>query len=465
MHGLPFIRQPMLPVRRIAFYELYHFIGMRSRLMLSPLGIPACFDPNSTFTRMDPTMSSQKKLNLTLIGLAAICFAFLQNGANIVSPLMANILADFPGEAPTSVIMIQTLPSLGMVCGSLLYGALTRKVSNRIILVLASSLYIFASILPVLLDHLLIPILIVRICMGLGCGLFAAMSVALIAGNFNEKRSANFMGYLVFAQSVAMIVFQTGAGFLGVSNWRYALFLGLLCIPVLVIGLCTLPQESRTERMHDAEQRMLLKKEIKALSFFTKYPPIFFAWCIEALFFFAGIFVLFVNTSIMIETSDFGDAWDAVLVLNVHTGSGLVFSLIFGKLYERIKDYLLFLACFVASLACLCFVLAQNTLWMCVGAGLLGFSVPSFMAALYQMVGKRIDPLVSATATSVLVAFQQMGGLLMVSIVQPLCGLFSLDFEGGRDPFLIYAVIYLLIAIAVFFQAHFLQGKISDTRY
>jgi MFS family permease len=402
-------------------------------------------------------MSNKNKVVLIPIGIVAILFAFLQNGANLVSPLMAAIIADFPDQAPASVLLIQTLPSLGMVIGSICYGLTSRVFSSRRILVVASLIYVTASTAPILLGHLLVQILVARLCMGISCGIFAAMSVALIAANLDERRSASYMGYLIFAQSVALIVFQTGAGILGAEDWRVALLLGLLCLPIMVIGLAVLPKtDTRADKNMGTTEKVVppaRKEEIKVIPFLSKYPPIYFAWCIEAFFFMAGVFVLFVNTSIMIEAAGYGGTLDAVLVLNAHTVSGLVFSLLFGKMYARFKEFMLFIASVVAVLAFACFVFAQDITLMCAGAAMLGFSVPTFLATLYQLIGKRINALVSATATSVLVAFQQLGGLLMVYFVQPLCDIFALDFAGGRDAFLVYCGIYTLIAIAVLIQA------------
>lgn len=397
-------------------------------------------------------MSARAKRNLLLIGVAAICCAFLQNGRNILAPFVADIIADFSAEPSTTVILIQTIPGLGMVIGSLLYGALSRGMTTRAILILTSCVYAAASVIPVFLGHLLIPLLIVRVFMGIGCGLFAAMAVALVAANFDEKRSASFMGYLVAAQSIAMIAFETVAGFIGQNNWRIALPLGLVCVPVLIFGLIVLPKEDLQGKQMDSELRAARKKEIKAIPLFKKYPPVFFLWCVEMFFFFAGLTVIFVNSSIMVEASGFGDVWDAVIVLNLHTGFGFLISLVFGKLYARVKDYMLLIAALVATASCIGIFLSPSFVWMCIGASVFGLAGPSFLATLYQLAGKRINPLVSATATSILLAVQQLGGLLMAYFVEPLCKLFSLNFAGGRDPFLVYTAIFFLMSAVVLVQ-------------
>jgi len=394
--------------------------------------------------------------NLTLIGIAAICLAFLQNGVNTVSPLVASIIADFSAEDPTVVIMVQTIPALGMVVGSLLYGVLSRVTSSRVVLLLACGIYTASSVVPLFLGQMLLPLLVVRFFMGLGAGICAAMAVALIAANFDEQRSARFMGYIVAAQSAAMIFFLVGAGFLGASNWRHALLLGLVCLPVLVYGLIVLPREDKQGRQEASKRLVARKLQIKALPFFEKYPAYFWTQCILIFLYFAGIFVFLVNTSIMIEASGYGGTWEAVLVINIQTGTSLLLSFAFGRLYARVGTHLLFIAALAAAAGFGCIYLAQNLIWMCAGAALLGFSIPNFLATLYQLVGKHAHPLVSASSTSVLLAFQQMGGVLMVSFVKPLCEVLGLDFSVGRDPFLVYVAVFVLIALVALWQV---KGK------
>ena len=400
-------------------------------------------------------MSEKTAKNSRLISFAILIIAFVMYGQSSTGPIIANIIADCPGYDPTLISMIQTYPTVGIVATSLAYGFLSRRFSSRTLLVAATVLYVAGGVAPAFLGTDIPAILACRIVLGLGLGIYCSLPVALIAENFQGNEGASLNGFVQVSASLGTVAFQTAAGFLAAIDWHMVMYIALISIVACVIALVLLPKNVKTTEEAAAASKVAEDEKAAraALSFSQKFPPIVICYWVEIFLFVGGIALLMMNASIVIESKGFGTAVDAATALNVHTICGIVAGIIFGAIFKRFTEYLPFAAAVFACVAYLCLGFASNLTMVVIGAGLLGFAAPWTCASLFQLIGKYAAPVAAGMACSIAVALQFGSQFLLGYWAPAACNLIGINYTNGTDPFLFYAIIFGILAVAHLIQS------------
>ncbi len=399
-------------------------------------------------------MSSKAARNTRVITFAILAVSFVMYGQSITGPLIANIIADAPQYDPTFISMIQTYPCLGVIISSIAYGALSRRFSNRILLIAATVLYVIGGVAPAFLGSDIPAILAFRVVLGLGTGIYCTIPVALIAENFEGNTGAAVNGWVQVSASIGSVVFQTAAGYIALLDWHMANYLSLLSIVACIVALLLLPKTPKdpanTARLQKAAAEERAAR--KSMAFSEKYPPIVIAYFVEIFLFVGGIAILMMNASIVIDMKGFGTPVEAGYALSIHTICGIIAGFIFGLVFKACKEYVLAIAAACALVSYLLCGFATNLGMVYAGAGILGFAAPWTCASLYQLIGKYSAPIASAMAVSIATALQFGAQFLLGYWLAPLCTALGLA-PAGTDPFLVYAVVYGVLLVAFLVQA------------
>ena len=161
-------------------------------------------------------MSRERK---TAISVFLIAFAF---GLNItgISPILGVLNEKYQQYGTSTVQLLQTLPYLLLMCGSLLIGWWTTKVSKKKIVLLGLLLVGGCGVIPFFTDSFLI-LFLSRLFIGFGFGIVSPLNTAIIAEVFEEKDRAAYMGLHVVGMGVGTMVGNMLGGFLSGMGYRY----------------------------------------------------------------------------------------------------------------------------------------------------------------------------------------------------------------------------------------------------
>ena len=105
-------------------------------------------------------------------------------GAGAVTPALAAFGSAFPDADPVTISLIQSLPSLTTILGTLLVGAVAgKKISFKVTGIVALIIYLIFGCLPALWNDSLTSILIARACVGFGMGMVSPLGAAVFSAD------------------------------------------------------------------------------------------------------------------------------------------------------------------------------------------------------------------------------------------------------------------------------------------
>jgi MFS family permease len=385
-----------------------------------------------------------------------VVLAFLQQTNVIAIPVIADIIGTFAqlGYDPTTIMWYITICNVGCVIGPIIYSALANKVPTKIIIIAASAVIVVFGSAPAVLGTDLTMMLVTRFILGFGVGIIFSASPVLINANLDEKRGARWMGFVQVFGSIGQVAYQTSTGFIALADWHLSMYLHAASVLIILVVLFALKPENdpgskkfiAPEGAVDAQKA--LAEGADKLTFSERFP---FAVVVYWIFIFisvTGIFLFQANLSVLVATPQIGGtSADAGLMLSVHTLVGMVAALVFGFVFNKIREWVMVLGAIIGAISLACCYLATDQVLLYVGSGLLGVAAPMLVAACFQLAGRNAAPTAAAMAVSVSVAAQNIGVICEPLWATPILNALGLDANGGRDPFILGIVVFIIMIV------------------
>ncbi|MCR4437271.1 MAG: MFS transporter [Clostridiales bacterium] len=378
--------------------------------------------------------------NKTLIIIAILAMSTIGMVPGTVTPAIANLAMAFPQVDPSLIMMLATLPSLLMVPGNLISGAVTGKfIKFRTMIIFSFILLITCGVAPYFLNDF-IAILITRGVFGLVLGFIMPLGPALIFGLIEGKDQANVMGLTGVFMNIGGIVFQMLGGVLCVISWRHTFLAHLVAVILLIAIVLWLPNPPEAPK---APAGAPAAPKVKM--------PIMI-WVIGVLF---GInFVLmmpvFLNMSLIIVGGNMGNAASAGFVLMMNTVGGMAGGALFGKVFQKAGRFTLAVGLSIAAVGFALLATAGNLPLLTVGSAITGFGFSLGMPAVMMAVGAMVPPHATPLAMAIMNSFSGVGGFVAPMIFAGIMG--ALKITWIRFPIVvglvciaIFVVIYTLI--------------------
>lgn len=393
-----------------------------------------------------------------IIGVLAcvVVLSLLQQTNVIAIPVIANIIGTFAelGYDPQTIMWYITICNVGCVFGPIIYSALANKIPTKAIIIVSAAIIVVFGSAPAVLGTNLTAMLVTRFILGFGVGIVFSASPVLINANLDEKRGARWMGFVQVFGSIGQIAYQTSTGFIALTDWHLSMLLHAVSVLIIIVVLFALKPENdpgskkfiAPEGAVDA-QKAIAEGEAK-LSFSERFP---FAVVVYWIFIFlsvSGIFLFQANLSVLAATPQIGGtSADTGLMLSVHTLVGLVAALAFGFVFNKMHEWIMVLGAAIAAISLTCCYLATDQVLLYVGSGLLGVAAPMLVAACFQLAGRNAAPAAAAMAVSVAVAAQNIGVICEPLWATPILNALGLDANGGRDPFILGIILFIIMII------------------
>ncbi len=189
-------------------------------------------------------MTKQRGINKSMLKAAILVLTFSQMATNGLSPAMADIAAQFPDAATSTIQFLMTLPGIFVVILSLISAWLTSIFPKKYLIGTGSICIICTGVFGVLFHGSLQILFVWSSLMGIGMGLISALTISLISDYFDGQEKTNLMGLQTGAANVGGMIMTAVGGVLTTIVWQYDYLMYLIAVPGLLLLIFFVPKTS-----------------------------------------------------------------------------------------------------------------------------------------------------------------------------------------------------------------------------
>lgn len=355
-------------------------------------------------------MERNKKIAVSVF---AVAFAF---GLNItgISPVLGTLSEKYQEYGTSTIQLLQTLPYLLLIAGSLLIGWMTTKLSKKKIIMLGLILVGICGTAPVFTESFAVLVL-TRLLIGFGFGIVGPMNTAVIADFFPPDKRASYMGLHVVGMGIGTMVGNLLGGALAGIAYRYFYLVYLIAV-LAVLGVQVFLTETPPVKAEKAAD-MRLNKMVYAVSFASFVHTLF----INAYSTNIGIHIL---RNITENPSVTG------IATAVNAAAALVMGMLFAKVMSLLKGYTLAFSIIAAALGYAVVLAVPGMAGVLLASILCGLSLSCFMADASYLISVSVAPEAVAKASGMFSIIGGIGGLIAPIVLGNTAGLMS----GGNIP-------------------------------
>lgn len=344
-------------------------------------------------------MERSRKIR-TAVSIFLIAFAF---GLNItgISPILGVLNEKYSEYGTSMVQLLQTLPYLLLMLGSLLIGWWTTKASKKKIVLLGLLIIGFCGIVPFFSEQFWV-LFLSRLLIGFGFGIMGPMNTAIISELFEEQERAGYMGLHVVGMGVGTMAGNLLGGILSGISFRY-FYLAYLIAFISWGAVQFLLEETPPVKIEKASE-MKLNAKVYALSFSSFAHTLF----INAYSMNVGIYIL---QNITEDTTVTG----AVTTINA------VFALMCGAFFAKIsgllRQYTVAASILSAAAGYGVLLVLPGMAGVYIASALCGVSLSCFMAGASMQISVSVEPNAVAKASGVFSIIGGIGGLIAPAVL------------------------------------------------
>lgn len=286
--------------------------------------------------------------------------SMLQMSGMNVSPALQKIASEFPDVTEEAIQSLVTLPSLFIVFASLCSDYLARRISKKRTILLGSSIFVIAGILP-MFTHSFRVIRISRMLIGIGTGIMLPLNTTLLFGLFSDAKQRNtIIGWQSCASALGNVLATTLAGILAGIHYRLTFLVHLLGLLTLLSTLLWLPQDQLEQRQKTFGIRLDLRKRLKES--LSKINLRMLLWFLIMFLYMGYLNAFSTKISLLVETSGIGNSAVSALGVSLLTAGSFIGGLFYGKIAHMLKQYTFSAGALGSALGILLMALAHHPL-------------------------------------------------------------------------------------------------------
>lgn len=359
---------------------------------------------------MDATINSHgwlfklSVLSISILSMTAPSIA-------IANPLMAKT---FTAQTTAQVEMIATLPNLGVLLMIMFSTVIAQKLGIKRTIMLGLIMYLLGGLTPVFMTNYLV-IMIARFIMGLGIGLFNPFAVSLMYRFYEKQELADMLGYQNTSQNLGNAGFGLLLGVLVLAGWK-TMFAGYLTalIPLLMFGFFVkIPAD------HPADEAKTSPKQTTNLHVFM------LAGLMLLIF---GMFMMMtIKLAGFVTTQHITTPAIASSILAGMGAASMFASMPFGKISQRLGNFILPVALFGIAIGFMLVATATNVLMVTLGVIICGI----FFGWVFPQAFLRVSQVAPANSgnlsTSIILMGINLGAFLAPTMVNGVANLLGND--------------------------------------
>lgn len=336
-----------------------------------------------------------KKETRAAFSIFITAFAF---GLNItgISPVLGILNEKYQQYGTSTVQLLQTLPYLLLIVGSLLVGWLTTKLSKKKIILTGLLLVGICGVLPFFTESFAL-LVAARLLIGFGFGIMGPMNTAVITEFFAPQQRASYMGLHVVGMGVGTMAGNLLGGVFANAGYRYFYLVYLIAF-IGMAGVTLFLVETPPAKAGKASE-MKLNKLVFVISFASFVHTLF----INAYSTNIGIYIL---ENITDNPSAAG------VVTAVNAAFALLVGMFFGKISRVLKKYTLPVSVLAAAMGYGAILLVPGMPGVYLASALCGMSLSCFMAMASYLISISVEQEAVAKASGMFSIIGGIGGLI-----------------------------------------------------
>lgn len=376
------------------------------------------------------------KLNLTAkFSLLSISILLMSHLA--ISPVIPS-LYNFYNEQNSniglaSVESLATIPAMMITIFVLLSNVVIKFLGKKNTVLLGLIIIFIFGLVPVFTSNFKL-VLISRLFLGAGIGLFNSLSISLISDFFDDSTRGAMIGLRTAFLNIGKALTTFISGYLVILGVQYTFLVYALALPIFILFLFFVPN---SENIYNKKVSVKFHKETIYLTMLT---------------FFIG--VSYMGATIKIPTllieKYFYHPATVTNLLTILAISGIFSGVLFGFLVKRAKNLTLTIMLSFMTLGSMIFAFSNNIVLFILGAILIGISFVGAMSFNFFYVSNKLENKFINFSTSIMLVGGNIGVILTPVILTKLPE--ALDLEKFITPFYISTLIMLICTIISYFS-------------
>ena len=346
-----------------------------------------------------------------------------------ISPVIPNLYNFYHTSNPNiglaSVESLATIPAMMITIFVLLSNGVIKIIGKKNTVLLGLLLIFIFGIVPAFTTNFKV-VLISRLFLGAGIGLFNSLSISMISDFFDEEHRGTMIGLRTAFLNIGKALTTFISGYLLIYGIQYTFLVYALALPIFVIFLLFVPN---TENVNDKKVSIKFHKETIVLTLLT---------------FLVGI--SYMGATIKIPTllaEKYHYQPDVARnLLTILALSGILSGVIFGVLVKRFKNLTLPIMLSFMTIGSVLFALTNNIVIFYIAAIFIGISFVGTMSFNFFYISNKLENKFINFATSVILVGGNIGVILTPVILTKIPE--ALQLEKYTTPFFITTALMLI---------------------
>ena len=322
-------------------------------------------------------------------------FAF---GLNItgISPVLGILNTKYQEYGTSMVQMLQTLPYLLIIVGSLTIGWMTTQISKKKIIMLGLFIIGVCGVLPFFTDNFLL-LFLSRLIIGFGFGVTGPLNTAVVTDFIEPEHRAGFMGLHVVGMGVGAMLGNLVGGMLAGMGYSYFYLVYLIAF-FSALGVAITLKETpplKGEKVSDMKMTRIV-------------------WLLSLTSFVHTLFINAYSTNIGIYLAEnlTSDTGTVGVVTALNSALALICGVTFSKISGLFKKYTLPLSILAAALGYGILLRVPEMIGVYIASALCGVSLSCFMAMASYLLSISVKKDAVAKASGIFSIVGGIGGLI-----------------------------------------------------
>ena len=346
-----------------------------------------------------------------------------------ISPVIPNLYNFYHTNNPNiglaSVESLATLPAMMITIFVLLSNGVIKLIGKKNTVLLGLILIFIFGIVPAFTTNFKV-VLISRLLLGAGIGLFNSLSISMISDFFDEEHRGTIIGLRTAFLNIGKALTTFISGYLLIYGIQYTFLVYALALPIFIIFLLFVPN---AENVNNKKVSIKFHKETIVLTLLT---------------FLVGI--SYMGATIKIPTL-LAERYHyqpdvARNLLTILALSGILSGVIFGILVKRFKNLTLPIMLSFMTVGSVLFALTNNIIIFYIAAIFIGISFVGTMSFNFFYISNKLDNKFINFATSVILVGGNIGVILTPVVLTKIPE--ALRLEKYTTPFFITTTLMLI---------------------
>ena len=346
-----------------------------------------------------------------------------------ISPVIPNLYTLYHGSNPNiglaSVESLATIPAMMITIFVLLSNGVIKFIGKKNTVLLGLLLIFVFGIVPAFTTNFKL-VLISRLFLGAGIGLFNSLSISMISDFFDEDQRGTMIGLRTAFLNIGKALTTFISGYLLIYGIQYTFLVYALALPIFIIFLLFVPN---TENVNNKKVSIKFHKETIVLTLLT---------------FLVGI--SYMGATIKIPTllaEKYHYQPDVARnLLTILALSGILSGVIFGILVKKFKNLTLPIMLSFMTIGSVLFTLTNSIIIFYIAAIFIGISFVGTMSFNFFYISNKLDNKFINFATSVILVGGNIGVILTPVVLTKIPE--ALHLEKYTIPFFITTTLMLI---------------------